>query len=281
MKALKTPLRYPGGKSMVASMLCDNIPRTVSEYREPFLGGGSVALEFTRRNPDIPVWVNDKYWYLYNFWVVLQENSEELSNVLAMYKDKYDTKESARELFNTCKENIDKQSEFQAAVYFWIMNKCSYSGLTENSSFSPQASVQNFTKRGITNLPRYSEMIQHWHITNTDYSHLLTEPGDEDTFIFLDPPYDIKDFLYGGKGGTMHKGFDHQIFADRCGACNHDWMITYNVNDNIKHMFRHFTQRPFSITYGMQHRANNKHKELMISNFQQLSVIEQLLNYES
>ena len=84
MKALKTPLRYPGGKSRVASMLCDNIPRTVSEYREPFLGGGSVALEFTRRNPDIPVWVNDKYWYLYNFWVVLQEKHQEIRQAQAV-----------------------------------------------------------------------------------------------------------------------------------------------------------------------------------------------------
>lgn len=278
MKGLKTPLRYPGGKSRVASMLCDNIPSDVTEYREPFLGGGSVALEFTRRNPDNPVWVNDKYWYLYNFWTILQEYGEDLSNVLAMYKEKYDTKESARELFNTCKDTIDKQGEFQAAVYFWIMNKCSYSGLTENSSFSPQASVQNFTMRGIKNLPHYSEMIQHWHITNTDYSHLLMEPGDENTFVFLDPPYDIKDFLYGGKGGTMHRGFDHQKFADVCGASNLNWMITYNINDNIKEMFRYYHQRPFSITYGMQHRPNNTGmKELLITNFTCLSPIEQLL----
>ena len=60
MKALKTPLRYPGGKSRAAKYLISQFPYDIKEYREPFLGGGSVAIEFTKQNPDIPVWVNDK-----------------------------------------------------------------------------------------------------------------------------------------------------------------------------------------------------------------------------
>ena len=43
MKSLKTPLRYPGGKSRVAPMLVDKMPR-MTEYSEPFLGGGSTAI---------------------------------------------------------------------------------------------------------------------------------------------------------------------------------------------------------------------------------------------
>ena len=31
--------------------------------------------------------------------------------------------------------------------------------------------------------------------------------------MYLDPPYDIKDNLYGKKG-AMHKGFNHDQFAD-------------------------------------------------------------------
>ena len=79
MKSLKTPLRYPGGKSRVAPMLVDKMPR-MTEYREPFLGGGSTAIEFTKRYRDIPVWVNDLYVPLYNFWTILQEDSDTLSD---------------------------------------------------------------------------------------------------------------------------------------------------------------------------------------------------------
>ncbi len=135
MKSLKTPLRYPGGKSRVAKMLVDQMPDSFTEYREPFLGGGSVAIEFTKRFPDTPVWVNDKYVHLYNFWCQLQERGDELSDLLCHFKNEYDTPDKARELFLTAKSEIDDANELMSAVYFWIMNKCSYSGLTENSSF--------------------------------------------------------------------------------------------------------------------------------------------------
>ena len=40
----KTPLRYPGGKSRATIRLSSDFPKGFTEYREPFLGGGSVAL---------------------------------------------------------------------------------------------------------------------------------------------------------------------------------------------------------------------------------------------
>ena len=51
MKSLKTPLRYPGGKSRALSKLFQYIPdlKGYKEFREPFLGGGSVAT-WTSRN---------------------------------------------------------------------------------------------------------------------------------------------------------------------------------------------------------------------------------------
>ena len=63
------------------------------------------------------------------------------------------------------------------AVCFYIINKCSFSGLTESSSFSEQASDSNFSMRGIEKLPVYSELIKNWYITNVDYKHLL---GDKE-----------------------------------------------------------------------------------------------------
>ena len=41
---MKTPLRYPGGKSRAVPKLCQWLPENITEYREPFLGGGSMAI---------------------------------------------------------------------------------------------------------------------------------------------------------------------------------------------------------------------------------------------
>ena len=60
---------YPGGKSRALTKLNPFIPdlSAYDEYREPFLGGGSVALFITKRYPHIKVWVNDLYEPLVNF----------------------------------------------------------------------------------------------------------------------------------------------------------------------------------------------------------------------
>ena len=41
-KLPKSPLRYPGGKSRALKQILPLIPVNISEFREPFVGGGSV-----------------------------------------------------------------------------------------------------------------------------------------------------------------------------------------------------------------------------------------------
>jgi len=275
MKYLKTPLRYPGGKSRVAPMLLEKFPSDIKEFREPFLGGASVALLFSQKYPEIPVWVNDKYEYLYNFWVTLQEDGDNLSDVLVGIKEDNSTEEKAKELFISAKEEISKADPFRKAVLFWILNKCSYSGLTENSSFSASASNQNFTTRGAKHLKNISEIIQHWEITNLDYTEVMQPDGDG-VFCFLDPPYKIGSYLYG-TNAEMHKTFDHDDFIAECRKCPNKWMVTYNNDIDLKEGYAGYNQEEFRITYGMKHRADNKHKtELLVTNFTESTPLEAL-----
>ena len=64
---IKSPLRYPGGKSRVAEILVNQFPK-FDEYREPFLGGGSVFIETKRRFADKIFRINDAYFDLFKFW---------------------------------------------------------------------------------------------------------------------------------------------------------------------------------------------------------------------
>ena len=262
IKALKTPLRYPGGKSKAIKTLSPWFPKTISEYREPFIGGGSIAIEVTKSNPDIPVWINDLYVPLYNFWVQLRDRGEELSQRVREEKqrtldegDKDKVTASAKELFNRYKAEIDTYDDFEKAVAFFIMNKCSFSGLTENSTFSQSASNSNFSLVGADKLAQFSKLIKDWKITNIDYSEVMKENGSSDTFVFLDPPYDIKDFLYG-KNREMHKSFDHDRFADDVYNCVHKFMITYNLNDRLKELYKNYNLKEWKLRYSMAHRGD-------------------------
>lgn len=262
----KTCLRYPGGKSKALKTLAPWFP-SFSEYREPFIGGGSVALMVSQNFPHMPVWVNDKYVYLYNFWTQLRDNGNELSyKLLEIKKSVEGDNVGHKKLFDDHKIKISQSEGVDQAVSFFILNKCSYSGLTENSTFSVQASKSNFSQIAIKKLPVYSSIIQNWKITNLDYSELMKEQG-EDVFVFLDPPYDIKSFLYG-TDRKMHSDFCHVRFAKDVEECKHKFMITYNVNDWLVERYKNFHQREFLLQYSMVHRKNNKKSELLISNYE-------------
>ena len=78
---LKTPLRYPGGKSRAVKKMAQYFPsfNEYTEFREPFLGGGSVAIYTLHRC--ILIWisgVNDLYEPLYTFWRQLQLSGDKL-----------------------------------------------------------------------------------------------------------------------------------------------------------------------------------------------------------
>lgn len=272
-KRCKTPLRYPGGKSRATKKMFVYLPDMdkIKRYHEGFLGGGSVAFAFARQFPDVPVFVNDKYWNLYNFWVNLKDNSDALYDRVLELRNAHPERESAKELFLASKQVLvdGEGSELELAARFYVANKCSFSGLGESSSFSKQASVSNFTHQGIENLKQYPLLMKNWTITNECYSTLLSD--DKDTFVYLDPPYDIKDVLYGRKG-NMHRGFNHQDFADRCNAHSAPTMISYNCDNWVVERFEKWKDIYFDLTYTMRstgtyNQDQKARKELLLLNY--------------
>lgn len=273
MKSLKTPLRYPGGKSRACTKMDPYFPdlRNYDQFREPFLGGGSVAIHITKKYPNLDIWVNDLYEPLVNFWQQLQMFGYDLKSELVDLKTANNTPDLARQLFLQSKERINDQtvSNFDRAVDFYVVNKCSFSGLTESSSFSEQASNSNFSLRRIYKLFEYSALIANWRITNYSYDYLMD--GDKTAFMYLDPPYDIKDNLYGRKG-SMHKGFDHDKFAADCDANNMDQLVSYNSDQLVKDRFKNWNAAEFDLTYTMRSvgeymREQKQRKELLLFNY--------------
>ena len=276
MKSYKTPLRYPGGKSRACTKMDQYFPdlRDYVEFREPFLGGGSVAIHISKKYPHLKITVNDLYEPLVNFWLQLQESGKELEENIKNYKSTHPEPISARELFNESKKRVNDQKfdSLERASAFYIVNKCSFSGLTESSSFSQQASISNFSMRGIEKLSGYSELITNWNITNNTYEDLIENDIHDNIFMYLDPPYDIKDNLYGKKG-EMHKSFDHDKFAENCDQSNIDMLVSYNSNQLVKDRFKNWTAAEFDLTYTMRSvgeymRDQQKRKELLLLNYE-------------
>jgi len=275
-----TVLRYPGGKSRIVYYLFrkEMIPADIKEYREGFLGGGSCALAFSTMYPDVPVWVNDLYYNLYTFWTQLRDNSDTLTNRILELKDEAcragsvdELERKHRELYGEMRTMLDNSTDpLDIATSFYILNRSSFGGFTEQSKNAfIRDSYKNtiFSQSKIKKLPEISKIIQNWKITNTDYRVLMEEPG-EDVFVFLDPPYKIKDMLYG-KDKEMHTGFSHEEFVEACKKCKHNWQITYNDHPWLVEQFSDYHQELFEFRYSLAHRSENKNRkeELLIYNY--------------
>ncbi|MDR0333336.1 MAG: DNA adenine methylase [Dysgonamonadaceae bacterium] len=263
---IKSPLRYPGGKSRAIDTIAPLIP-DFDEFREPFLGGGSVFVYTRQRFPNKKFWVNDLYSELYKFWLIAQQDIDGLIAKVYEWKTKHTI---GKELYRFLNENHDKFNDLEKAAAFFVYNRITFSGTTLSGGYSEGAFTGRFTESSIKRLNDLRQIINGSLITNYDYEELLKKEG-ENVFIFLDPPYysATKSALYG-KNGHLHKSFDHERFAEKMKDCQHKWLITYDDSEYIRDLFSFAHITPWNLTYGMRNVSENsdqKGKELFISNY--------------
>jgi len=265
---LKSPLRYPGGKSKALKNILPYIPLNFSEYREPFLGGGSVFIAIRQLYPQATYKLNDANYDLYCFWTSLKKNSDNFVNEILEIKKK--TKDG-KALFKKLSIKPLDSDEFYRGIRFYILNRITYSGAVGNGGFSAESFEKRFTITNIDRLKPLSILLQTVNITNDSYEEHLLKTG-KNVFAFMDPPYlsSMKNGLYGYKG-NLHKSFDHFHFAEEVRKCKHKWLITLDDSIEIRNMFGFANgSKRWKLYYGMTNAGNNipcKGKELLLSNY--------------
>ena len=159
-KKYKTPLRYPGGKSRATRFLDNYFPHlgTMEDYYEPFLGGGSVAIYVTKKYPHLKVRVNDLYYPLYEFWINLRDNADQLHRGIMKFRKKNDNPDKVKKNMEKVRNAIrsDDIDSIERSINFYILNKCSFGGLGLSGGFSKASSEKNFTINNIDSLMVYS-----------------------------------------------------------------------------------------------------------------------------
>jgi len=263
---IKTPLRYPGGKSKALKFILPLIPN-FEEYREPFIGGGSVFIALKQEFRNKNFWINDLYKNLFYFWFNCSNNPEELINQVIKWKEEF---KEGKELYQFLKANIDNFNDIQKGASFFIFNRITFSGTTESGGYSDMAFQKRFTDSSIERVKNLASILTNIEITNYDYQKVVEAEG-KDVFIFLDPPYysATKSALYG-KNSNLHKQFHHERFAEIMKGNKHKWLITYDDSDYIRNLFSFANIIEWDLHYGMRNvNINNSQKgqELLIANY--------------
>jgi DNA adenine methylase len=256
----KSPLRYPGGKTRACKILESVILKYFdvnqhSTLYSPFFGGGS--FEFHLQNKfNFDIVCNDKFKPLYTFWNVCKNNKKKLCEKL--YLKKNVTKE---EFSNIRTLILNENNYLLQAYYYFIVNRCSFSGATLSGGFSEEASKKRFTKTSVDRINNLN--LSKFVIYNEDFTSFINYKCLSG-LIFLDPPYYLeKQSKLYGNNGDMHENFNHDLLYDTLKNKKY-WIMTYNNCEFIRNLYKDFTIIEVNWVYGMN--KSKKSSEIVILN---------------
>lgn len=228
-----SPLTYPGGKSNQAEAIAAALHLgKKAEYREPFVGGGSVALRLSALRPAMTIWVNDLNPDVANFWQQLKINGDRLADgaeqLLPLAQD-------ARALAREIGQLRSSEDYTLRAIGWFVLNRSTFGGLGDFGGLSPNRG--RFTSGSIAKLRAAIPLVKRWMVTNLDYSPLLAFPRLEQecpVAIFCDPPYrqpaDKKLYL-------DHQQFDWARFRQAIAFCHHNVLATLDDCPENRQLF--------------------------------------------
>lgn len=261
-RAVRSPLRYPGGKQKAIASISAMLPKGCEEYREPMLGGGSAFFHARSIGLAKHYWLNDLFRELYCFWKTVQDDElcERLCEELHQLRNSFSSVEEIKDYFLSQRHRRPK-SEFETAKLFFFFNRVTFSGTTKAGGFSEAAAINRFTASSIERLRPLPAALSNVRITNTDFKDIVTADG-ADVFMFIDPPYVTAQRLYGPKG-ELHQ-FDHEQLAHLLRKTQHRFLITYDDCDDVRRLYNWRGVRvvPWSLQYGMNNCNNENLSKL-------------------
>jgi len=212
----KPILKWVGGKTQIIDKLITNFPVEINNYREAFLGGGSVLLTLLSyvKNGIIKIQGNIYAYDLNEPLIYIYKNIQTRHNEL------YDILQTIITEFNECgngeinrtPRNIEEAKITKENYYYWIRSE--YNSLTDKKSILGSAMFIFLNKtcfRGLFrvgpkgfNVPyghyKNPEIINKEHLEEIhhliqnvvfeccDFNKSLTIVEDND-FVYIDPPY--------------------------------------------------------------------------------------------
>lgn len=220
---IRSPIRYPGGKSRHTKKILQYLKLKEQKYIEPFVGGGSVYLASGFEG----AWINDLDFGVYDLWRLIKEDPDQLiglidehTKILEHRNDKKRIK-SAINLWQEVKSDVN-ETLYPAGYRFLFLIKTCFSGVVtggptggmkQNSQYSITARWAH--RSTIKRIEVAHRMLQTCKITNLSWEDVLVNL-DKDVSLYLDPPY-LK------KGAQCYKHSfdidDHRRLAEVVTSC--------------------------------------------------------------
>lgn len=239
------PYCRTGNKWQILKYISPLIPAH-SIYVELFTGSGAVF--FNKSKVDVNV-LNDLDPVITDRLKMILHASPDITK----YQTKLNTVPKLRHFFDHHSNSIEDK------IIFEKIKSCNgYRGIhTDKSS---EVYLLRDPSTIVKMMPYYQQMLKGVKFYKQDYKKILKMYDTEDTFFYIDPPYEntLKN-LY------KYSAFDYQSLADTLKTIKGMFMISVNDSPEIRRIFKGYVMRQISLKSFI--RDNTIRDELLIMNY--------------
>lgn len=191
--ALKSTLKWVGGKRRIAPEIARHFPESYGRYFEPFVGGGSVFLAAHPKSASL----SDVNGGLINYYLQLRDSIDSLLDAAMRLQTEFNalsSQDSRRAHFHQQRAayNRSERTGVQAAARFLYLNKTAFNGLyRENSKGDfnvPFNNKENLILFEVQNLRDNSIRLNSVELRTLGFKEAV-EDAEAGDLVYFDPPY--------------------------------------------------------------------------------------------
>ena len=187
-RQMRSPIKWFGGKGVLAPWLLQYIPRH-HHYVEPFAGGASLLFAKDPKISKLET-LNDKNKYLFNLYQVLRD-----PDLFPLFAEKVNQTLYSRAEYLYARDHYKREPDrIEQARLFYIMTRQLYSGkggwghcVSEVSRGMSKSTAAWMT--AVDGLPEFHARIRRVQIECVDALYCIDNYDRPFTFFYLDPPY--------------------------------------------------------------------------------------------
>ncbi len=253
-----SPLRYPGGKGMLANfakLLISLNEINGGEYVEIYAGGAGIAWALLFDGYVKRVHINDISKPIYAFWKSVTSYTDEICQLI--YDTPVTIEERSRQ--KTIQSKPKEHSVLELGFSTFFLNRTNRSGILKGGVIGGNAQIgewkldARFNKidliARIKKIASYSSKIK---LYNKDASVFMTSylpKISQHSLVYLDPPY-------YAKGNSLYENYysneDHAIVANLVSKITQPWVVSYDNVVPISKLYKKYHSIEYKLSYSAQ-----------------------------